>query len=186
MILTTLQECLYETVKAAAQAGEFCPTNRVLAERSGLVSASTVADALGRLQRKGLIEVRHRHARRVIQLPGLELGTAEPPPPPDKEDLASLRAPLLAARRASERERLFPAPKPWRKNPRFLHWRPATCQYIAGEPSTDDRIKCGAPVVPARAYCAEHLSLCVTVRPGRRETGKRSAGMILPRLGALR
>ena len=32
-----------------------------------------------------------------------------------------------------------------------------SCQWIEGEPSADDSCKCGAPVVPGRSYCAEHL-----------------------------
>lgn len=32
------------------------------------------------------------------------------------------------------------------------------CQWIEGKPSSDDACKCGAPVVPQRAYCREHLA----------------------------
>src|SRR3546814_2024279 len=34
-----------------------------------------------------------------------------------------------------------------------------TCQFIEGEPSTDDACKCGAPSING-VYCAEHLERC--------------------------
>ena len=37
-------------------------------------------------------------------------------------------------------------------------WRPKTCQYIAGASHRD--AKCGRPVDPGSAYCAEHRALC--------------------------
>ena len=44
---------------------------------------------------------------------------------------------------------LFPVDtdKPFRK-----------CQWIAGEPSPDDSVKCGARAVPGRPYCEEHTA----------------------------
>ncbi len=36
-------------------------------------------------------------------------------------------------------------------------WRPRGCQWIEGEPSADDRCKCGKPVVPGASYCEPHL-----------------------------
>jgi hypothetical protein len=32
----------------------------------------------------------------------------------------------------------------------------ALCQWIEGEPSEDDRCKCGAPAADGRSYCAAH------------------------------
>ncbi len=53
------------------------------------------------------------------------------------------------------------------------HARFKSCQYIAGEPSTDDACKCGAPTDGGGVYCADHHALC-THRP---EPGK---GAVLP------
>lgn len=41
------------------------------------------------------------------------------------------------------------------------------CQWIEGEPSADDRCKCGAPRVAGSAYCPEHYARTVTARQPR-------------------
>lgn len=39
-------------------------------------------------------------------------------------------------------------------------WRPATCQYIEGEPTADDQCKCRRPVWrPGAAFCWQHHKL---------------------------
>ena len=35
-----------------------------------------------------------------------------------------------------------------------------TCQYIAGEPSADDRCKCRRPALPGSPYCEIHGQIC--------------------------
>lgn len=37
-----------------------------------------------------------------------------------------------------------------------------SCQYIAGEPRSDDGCKCGRPTVGGSSYCREHYERCVT------------------------
>ena len=39
-------------------------------------------------------------------------------------------------------------------------WRPKTCQFIAGDPSADDKCKCGAKLKPGSSYCPEHDAMC--------------------------
>ncbi|NIA67925.1 hypothetical protein HBA54_04905 [Pelagibius litoralis] len=41
------------------------------------------------------------------------------------------------------------------------HTRFKSCQYIAGEPSTDDSCKCGAPTDEGGIYCDQHHGLCI-------------------------
>ena len=77
--LTERQRKLYEEILKAAQAGKVCPTNREIAASSGLVSASAVADALGRLQRKGVVEVKRYSRARVVVFPAVGVSTGEPP-----------------------------------------------------------------------------------------------------------
>ena len=79
MDLTDRQRRLYEVILAAATAGQVCPTNREIAVQSGLVSASAVADALGRLQRKGVVEVMRYNRARVVKFPGHGVETKRPP-----------------------------------------------------------------------------------------------------------
>jgi len=79
LLLTERQQRLYDSIAAAARAGEVCPTNKAIAAASGLVSASAVADALGRLQRKGKVRVERFNRARVVHLPDLGLATATPP-----------------------------------------------------------------------------------------------------------
>ncbi len=78
MDLTATQQRLYNFILEAVTAGEVCPTNRAMAQRSGLVSASAVADTLGRLQRKGLISIKRYNRSRVVRLADGRQ-TAEPP-----------------------------------------------------------------------------------------------------------
>jgi SOS-response transcriptional repressor LexA len=79
LLLTERQQRLYDSIAAAARRGEVCPTNKAIAAASGLVSASAVADALGRLQRKGKLRVERFNRARVVHLPELGLKTATPP-----------------------------------------------------------------------------------------------------------
>lgn len=46
------------------------------------------------------------------------------------------------------------------------------CEWIAGEPSADDRCKCGAPAAPGAGdpYCATHRALA-RLKPSRAEAG---------------
>ena len=173
MVITALQERLYEAVKGAALAGETCPTNRALAQRSGLVSASTVADALGRLERKGLIEVRHVHGKRVIRLREMGIETAVPAPPSRCPRSAAMSESALADLRTAERKRLFPEPAVSRALVRGQLWTPHACQYIAGEPTIDDDAKCGAAVRPGSAYCPFHHRLCHSPPKARSPEGGR-------------
>ena len=133
MELTARQKALYETIKSAALAGEVCPTNREIAQRSGLASTSTVADVLGRLHRKGVVAVKRFNRARVVALPDLGIATAEPPArsalghAPHWRD----RPPGVSYRPAPEPS-VFPPPMPWRLKWRPQRWQPKACQYIAG------------------------------------------------------
>src|SRR3546814_6679113 len=49
----------------------------------------------------------------------------------------------------------------------------STCQFIEGEPSTDDACKCGAPATNG-VYCADHLERCAI--PRRRDKPARKIG----------
>ncbi len=59
-----------------------------------------------------------------------------------------------------ENEVALEAPKPGKGDPSRLARVPRTnhdpCQWIEGEPSADDKCKCGAPAVEGRPYCPEH------------------------------
>jgi SOS-response transcriptional repressor LexA len=164
MLLTERQQRLYDTIAAAARSGVVCPTNRAIAAASGMVSASAVADALGRLQRKGKVRVERYNRARVVHLPELGLATAQPAVASAMglEPHWRLRLPGqgLTRERVPQRLALFAPPAPWRLRPEPLTWRPSSCQYIAGEPSADDRVKCGRPLAPFSAYCVEHHRLC--------------------------
>ncbi|HMB75812.1 MAG TPA: hypothetical protein VKN76_05405 [Kiloniellaceae bacterium] len=162
LLLTERQQRLYDSIAAAARAGEVCPTNKAIAAASGLVSASAVADALGRLQRKGKVRVERFNRARVVHLPDLGLATATPPvasprglAPHWRERLPGVPLPEPAARAA-----VFNPPAPWRLSPPPLDWAPARCQYIAGAPSADEACKCGKAVRPGSAYCPAHHALC--------------------------
>ncbi len=79
MVLSERQQAIYDTIKSAAIAGKVCPTNRMIAKLSGLASTSSVADAIGRLQRKGKLMVTRYNRARIVVFPDLDLATAEPP-----------------------------------------------------------------------------------------------------------
>lgn len=171
LLLTERQQKLYETIAAAARRGAVCPTNKAIAADSGLVSASAVADALGRLQRKGKVRVERFNRARVVHLPELGLSTAIPSvasprglAPHWRERLPGVPLPEPAKRQA-----FFHPPASWRLNPKPLVWAPSSCQYIAGEPSAKDSVKCGKPLRPGSSYCAEHHALCNRPAPPSRE-----------------
>ncbi len=44
--------------------------------------------------------------------------------------------------------------------PRHGRWRPASCQFIAGEPTPNDIGKCALPVRPGSSFCPLHHALC--------------------------
>lgn len=171
-LLTERQQRLYETIAEAARAGAVCPTNRAIAAASGLVSASAVADALGRLQRKGKVRVERFNRARVVHLPELGLATATPPvssprglAPHWRERLPGVPLPEAAARQS-----FFNPPAAWRLQPEPLVWAPSSCQYIAGDPSADDSVKCGKPLRLGSSYCEAHHALCTRKDPRRAET----------------
>jgi len=43
---------------------------------------------------------------------------------------------------------------------RHGRWRPAACQFIAGEPAPSDTGKCGLPVRPGSSFCSLHHAIC--------------------------
>ncbi len=61
-------------------------------------------------------------------------------------------------------------PKPGKGDPSRLARVPRTnqdpCQWIEGEPSADDKCKCGARAVAGRPYCLEHCAKAYITRPG--------------------
>ena len=161
MELTARQKALYETIKSAALAGEVCPTNREIAQRSGLASTSTVADVLGRLHRKGVVAVKRFNRARVVALPDLGIATAEPPARSALGHAPHWRdRPPGVSYQPTPEPSVFPPPMPWRLKWRPQRWRPSTCQYFAGPPSTDEGAKCGKPVIGRSSYCARHHALC--------------------------
>ena len=171
MGLTERQRRLYETIVAAARAGQVCPTNREIADLSGLVSASAVADALGRLQRKGVVDVVRFNRARVVRFPGLGLETAAPRDSALLFDEASYGdrrfgdAPTRKDTKRTTLRSLFPPPAPWRRQGKKSVWKPSQCQFIAGNPRDGDEGKCGRPVCNGSPYCEHHHKLCYAVSP---------------------
>ena len=169
MGLTERQWRLYETIVAAARAGQVCPTNRKIADLSGLVSASAVADALGRLQRKGVVDVVRFNQARVVRFPGLGLETATPRNSVLSFDEASYgdgrfgNVPMRKDTKRTTLRSLFPPPAPWRRQGRKSIWKPSQCQFIAGSPRGGDKGKCGRPVFKGSPYCEHHHKLCYAV-----------------------
>jgi|GEM_PF-691429 len=185
--LTELQERLYQLLAEIAAAGEVCPTNRALSEACGVSAASTIADAMGRLRRKGLLSVVSYGRRgRVVTLTELDLTTAAPKVRQGRRD----RGPSRSRRHEAAYEVSAPGREaeefeskgntwvpPWceadlraalpaRRDQSCLRaaavrvWRPPHCQYIPDVPHPDDSCKCGEAVVVGTSYCATHLKRC--------------------------
>ena len=168
MELTERQRRLYETIAVAARDGRVCPTNKDIAELSGLVSASAVADALGRLQKKGAVEVVRFNRSRIVRFPTLGLTTAEPPKPRSANRAPHWRQRNEADAGPTDRPRgpaFFPPPALWRRSRRLARWKPASCQFIAGSPESGDARKCGRPVAPRSPYCERHHAVCYLPPP---------------------
>lgn len=53
------------------------------------------------------------------------------------------------------------------------YWQPKTCQFIGSDGDHEHR-KCGAAVVPGRAYCTPHLAIC-TIQPVDATTKERNS-----------
>jgi len=166
MELTERQRRLLEIIAEAARAGHVCPTNKAIAEMDGLVSASAVADAIGRLQRKGVIEVKRYNRARIVRLPDQDLVTAKP-----KLSSHAGWAPHWRDRKpgvdysekSTRPSRPFPPPAPWRKKWPWIRWTPARCQYFLDSPGSSGARKCGNPVVKRSPYCVSHHLLCYSL-----------------------
>ena len=166
MEFTPRQQKVLDIITDAAREGRVCPTNKAIAKMDGLSSASSVADAIRRLQRKGIIKVKRFNRARVVRLPDLDLQTAIP---------SSLgragRAPHWRNRKPGvdysnkkvSRRCLLPPPAAWRRKWPYLRWSPTRCQYFTGSPGYDDARKCGMPVIKGSPYCAFHHALCYTI-----------------------
>ena len=84
-------QLVFDTIVAAARAGEACPTNEALAEAAGLSATSSLVKSLGRLADLGLIHVERTSARsRVVHIPSMGLQTAHA----DALDMATVCDPL--------------------------------------------------------------------------------------------
>ncbi len=163
MDLTDRQRRLYGVILAAATAGQVCPTNREIAVQSGLVSASAVADALGRLQRKGVVEVTRYNRARVVKFPGLGVETKRPP-----AASSAGYAPHWQYRKSNSegldkavpKESVLPLRPVCGAFRTVPTWRPSRCQFFIGPTELGEEGKCGAKVRFASAYCAGHHDLC--------------------------
>ena len=165
MGLTERQRRLYETIVAAARAGEVCPTNRKIADISGLVSASAVADALGRLQKKGVVDIVRFNRARIVRFPQLSLETARPTDPAlfgpaSLDERSSDGEPAQRDTSRTTRKSFFPPRAPWRRQGKKSSWKPSRCQFIAGTPKDGDSGKCGRSVFKDSPYCEHHHRLC--------------------------
>ena len=162
MELTQRQQRLLEIIADAARAGRVCPTNKAIAEMDGLASASAVADAISRLQRKGVIEVERYNRARIVCLPDQGLVTAEPEVSSQAGQAPHWRdrKPGVDYSNNATRPRPFPPPAPWRKKWPWTRWYPARCQYLADPLGASRARKCGGPVVKGSPYCASHHLIC--------------------------
>jgi len=185
--LTGLQDCLYRELVEVAAAGNVCPTNRALAERCGATAASSVADAFGRLRRKGLLAVVSFGRRgRIVTSTELGLTTAAPTTRRARSSRGASRQNRHEAAQEGSAlddeysgletkggawvppwcEAVLRAALPVRRDlgsPRAANprdWRLQLCQYIPDDPNPDDSCKCCAPVVAGAAYCEKHLRRC--------------------------
>ena len=161
MALSERQQAIYDTIKLAAIAGRVCPTNREIAKVSGLASTSSVADAIGRLQRQGKLMVTRYNRSRIVVFPDLDLATAEPPASTGMGQAPHWRSRLPGVSYLPDPPPpMFPPPAPWRLQWRPQRWQPKTCQFIEGAPSRDDSVKCGKAVAPSSPYCDSHRARC--------------------------
>lgn len=72
---------VFEIVKRAAELGEPCPTNKLMAERLGC-SSVRISDSISFLHSAGMIEVQRMNARRIVTICASGLSTAGNPGKP--------------------------------------------------------------------------------------------------------
>lgn len=76
--LSQSEQIVYEALFQAAEQCEPCPKNEDLAEMTGFNSLGGIADLVGRLEKKGLIEAERFQRTRQVRIVATDKWTARP------------------------------------------------------------------------------------------------------------
>jgi len=156
-------------VSAAADAGEVCPTNPVLAARMGWASVASASRAVADLERAGLVRVERTRVWRIVTIVATGRSTAwngmgrNPDPEAEARDAARRRKVAITAdaqARAEQFSRRAAGLPVYRLaiRPGFSGGPAHKCQWIEGDPARDNSCKCLAPSAPGHSWCAAHLA----------------------------
>lgn len=154
--LTDKENIMLGVIRAAALAGNPCPTNRAFADAAGTAAIGRISIRMEGLRKKGILNIERAYHQRKVTIIAEGIATADIVPPRKKRKAFPVKI-------KKERQPPFVMPKARDRAPedfiKTLDLTATDCRYIYNE----DRKApdwCGEPVKKGFSYCLKHATSC--------------------------